>query len=87
MRFAIIEGKPYLISNGMAIPVEIEGTSVTLYEQAGFISGVIGTYTLAEIRAKFGDVSSYEKPVEKPKKAKPKKAVTEEVTEEVEDVQ
>lgn len=62
MRFAIENGLPYLISNGRAYPVEINGNTVRYDDNLGTMTELQGCYTLTEIQAKLGDhVSSIKK--------------------------
>lgn len=67
MLFAIDGGMPYLISNGRAYPVTIEDGVVTVDENTSSITELVGSYSLIEIVAKFGNVSSV------PKKKRSKK--------------
>lgn len=69
MRFAIVNGLPYLISNGHAIPVEIKDGSVRYDESHSTETGERGRYSLQEVIAKCGnEISSI------PKRQKAKKA-------------
>lgn|GEM_PF-2166487 len=68
MKFAIVDGLPYLISNGYAIPVEIKDGSVRYDASQSSESEERGRYSLHEIIAKCGnDISSI------PKKQRAKK--------------
>lgn len=64
MRFAIINGLPYVISGEMAIPVEIRGGAIRLEHSQTFEAMQEGVYVLREIVAKFGDDVSSIAPVE-----------------------
>lgn len=68
MNFAIVDGLPYLISNGHAYPVEIKDGSVRCDESQFSPTKERGGYSLREVIAKCGnEVSSI------PKKQRAKK--------------
>lgn len=68
MRFAIMNGLPYLISNGRAIPVSIKAGNVTFDDSQSSVTEERGRYALREVIAKCGDnISSI------PKKPRAKK--------------
>lgn len=54
MRFVIIDGRPFLVSNGYAYPVEISEGAVTIRKQDGAPTKDKGRYSLMEIIAKLG---------------------------------
>ena len=59
MRFAIDNGKPYLIQEGRAIPVSIKDNDVTTDKGNAVPTELKGRYTLKEVKAKCGnEVSS-----------------------------
>lgn len=71
MLFSIVNGLPYLISNGKAIPVSINDGSVSVDSGNAKPTKETGTYTLDEITRKLGkNVSSIpeKKRVKKEKK-------------------
>jgi len=60
--FAIIDGLPYLIHNGMAIPVEIKENGDYSYDvKKAAESDAKGVYTVREILAKCDKLSSVPK--------------------------
>ena len=69
MLYAIMEGMPYLISNGKGYPVSIKKDELVIDEQGVFDTEEIGRYSQAEVIAKLGECSSIE-----PKKTTRKKA-------------
>lgn len=57
--YSIENGLPYLVFEGRAYAVKIEGTTVTIDHNSGRIATSEGTYTLEEVIAKLGgNVSS-----------------------------
>ena len=61
MRFAIVNGLPYLVSNGKMIPVEIKDGTVKIDKENARATSLKGRYTLIEIVAKCGNTSSIKK--------------------------
>ena len=58
MRFEIIEGLPYIVISGNAYAVDLSNGDVTIDKSAAVRTGIKGRYTLMEILAKCGRVSS-----------------------------
>lgn len=58
MKFFIENGVPYLVSNGMAYPVEIKDGNVRYEESQAFPSNIPGRYSLKEVMAKCGNNAS-----------------------------
>ena len=59
MRFAIQDGKPYLISGGKAYPVELtEKHGIKFSKSKGRNTDVTGYLSLEEVYAKFGKTKS-----------------------------
>lgn len=52
MRFAIVNGLPYMVSNGRMYPVEIKGGTVKIDKENASMTDTKGTYTLQEVLAK-----------------------------------
>ena len=67
MRFTVINGMPYLVSNGTAYPVDINEDSVTFFKESTVECNTPGEYSLSEVRAKFGDVVEHKKTKRKKK--------------------
>ena len=58
MRYTIIDGLPYIVISGNAYAVDLSKNSVRIDKSAVIQSGVRGRYTITEILAKCGAVSS-----------------------------
>ena len=54
MLFTIMFDQPYLIGGGKAYPVDIDGESVTWYQEGSVDYSGTGEFSLPEIRAKYG---------------------------------
>nr|DAY85780.1 MAG TPA: hypothetical protein [Caudoviricetes sp.] len=52
MRFTIIDGLPYMVSNGRLYPVDIKDGKVTYSREQSSMTDSMGEYTLAEVMAK-----------------------------------
>ncbi len=61
MRFAIVDGLPYMVSNGRMFPVEIKDGNVKIDKTNSSMTEVKGNYTLQEITAKCKNLSSIKK--------------------------
>lgn len=65
MRFAIVNGLPYMVSNGRIYPVEIKGGTVKIDKNSASATEAKGTYTLQEITAKCKNLCSIKKATKK----------------------
>lgn len=74
MKFAISDGKPYLVYDGMAYPCTVGDSEVKIDSTHRFESDLIGMYSAREILAKLGEgCTSIQKTETKKKVASKKK--------------
>lgn len=65
MRFAIVNGLPYMVSNGRMFPVEIKGGTVRIDKDNASMTDTKGRYTLQEVLAKCKNLCSIKKATKK----------------------
>lgn len=54
MAFVVMFEQPYLVANGKAYPVDIDGACVTYFEEGAVDYDSPGTMSIEEVWAKFG---------------------------------
>ena len=65
MKFAIIGGLPYMVSNGRMYPVEIKEGTVRIDKDNASMTDMRGRYTLQEVLAKCKNLCSIKKATKK----------------------